>query len=61
MSAGACKINNFGFIAPVPDFGIWGGYAFSKKFATNFDVNYLTLTIGNKSRRILATNLLFTY
>jgi len=53
--------NNFGFTAPLPDFGIWGGYAFSKRFAVNLDFSYLSLTVGNVSGQIIAYNMAFSY
>jgi len=36
-SAGATISNNFGVSAPLPDLGIWGGFAFSKRLAANLD------------------------
>jgi hypothetical protein len=53
--------NNFGFTAPLPDFGIWGGYAFSNRFAVNLDFDYLSLTINNINGRLLAYDLVFSY
>jgi hypothetical protein len=49
------------FAAPLPDVGIWGGYAFSNRFAVNLDLDYLALTIGDFSGRVLAFNLAFSY
>ncbi len=60
-NAGVSTDNNFGFTAPLPDFGIWGGYAFSNRFAINLDFNYLSLDINNISGRLIAYNLMFTY
>jgi len=60
-NSGVSFSNNYGFTAPLPDLGIWGGFAFNSRFATNFDIDYLTITIGNKSGRVLAYNLTFTY
>lgn len=51
----------FGFTAPLPDLGIWGGYAFNKHFAVNVDANYLSLSIDEFSGKIFAYNLLFIY
>jgi len=53
--------NNFGFTAPLPDLGLWGGYAFSNRFAANMDFSYLSLTVNNISGRIIAYNFIFTY
>jgi hypothetical protein len=58
---GVNESTNFGFTAPLPDIGIWGGYAFSPRFAGNLDFGYLSLTVGNISGRIITYNLLFTY
>jgi hypothetical protein len=53
--------NNFGFTAPLPDLGIWGGYAFSKRFAVNLDFDYLSLTINNINGRLIAYDIAFKY
>lgn len=53
--------SDFGFTAPVPDLGIWGGYAFSDRLAVNLEFTYLALTAGDVSGRILSYNLLFLY
>ena len=55
------KNNDFGFTAPLPDLGIWGGYAFSDRFAVNLDIDYLALTIGDYYGSISSYNLLFIY
>ncbi len=52
---------NFGFTAPLPDLGIWGGYALTDRFAVNLDFDYLSLTVGDISGRIIAYNLQFLY
>jgi len=57
----AAKSSDFRFTAPLPDLGLWGGYAFSDRFAVNLDIDYLSLTIGNISGSIFAYSLLFTY
>jgi hypothetical protein len=53
--------NDYGFTAPLPDLGLWGGYAVSNRLALNFDVNYLALTVGEVSGSILTYNLHFIY
>src|SRR5689334_7212445 len=53
--------NNFGFTAPLPDLGIWGGYAFSDQFAVNLDFDYLALTINNVNGRLVAYDIAFSY
>jgi len=59
ISAAVC--NDFGFTAPLPDFGIWGGYAFGQQWAVNGEFDYLALTIDNISGRILGYNISTTY
>lgn len=61
MSGGGTKQNNFGFTAPLPDIGIWGGYAISKRLGVNMNVSYFALTFQNKNGRLLAFNLNFIY
>ena len=60
-SNGISQDNNFGFTAPLPDLGIWGGYAFSDRFAVNLDFDYLSLTINNINGRLIAYDIAFTY
>jgi hypothetical protein len=45
----------------LPDFGIWGGYAFSDRFAANMNLCYLSLTFNNITGQIITYNLVFTY
>lgn len=52
---------SYGFVAPLPDLGIWGGYAFSDRFAANLEAAYLSVTFGDISGRILSYNLNLTY
>jgi hypothetical protein len=61
VNASASADKDFGFTAPLPDLGLWGGYAFSDRFAMNLDVDYLSLTIGDISGSIFAYNLLGVY
>jgi hypothetical protein len=60
-STGVSKSNDYGFTAPLPDVGIWGGYAITNRFAVNMDMDYFALTTNNFSGRVLATNFNFTY
>ncbi len=53
--------NNFGFTAPLPDLGVWGGYAFTNRFAVNLNFDYLSLTINNINGRLIAYDILFSY
>ncbi len=60
-NVGIDKSNDFGFTAPLPDLGIWGGYAFSDRFAFNMDFSYLSLTVSNITGRIISYNGVFSY
>jgi hypothetical protein len=53
--------SDFGFTAPLPDIGLWGGYAFTTKLGATLDIDYLSLTIDNITGSIFAYNLLFLY
>ena len=53
--------SDFGIVAPLPDFGIWGGYTFTKRFAFKIEVDYLSLTVEDISGSIFAYNIGFTY
>ena len=61
VSVGLEQSNDFGFTAPLPDLGIWGGYAISKRFAVNMEFSYLALTVNNITGKLLTYNLVFTY
>lgn len=45
--AGVAYNDNFNFTAPLPDFGIWGGVALSKRFALNGEFDYLSIASGD--------------
>jgi len=60
-NVGASTNTNFGFTAPLPDLGLWGGYTFSNRFAVNLDIDYLSLTVGDVTGSIFAYDLLFIY
>lgn len=60
-NVGFDKSDKFGFTAPLPDFGIWGGYAFSNRFAANLELGYLSLTVNQITGRILVYNAIFSY
>lgn len=53
--------NSFGFTAPLPDVGIWGAWAISKRFAFNGSLSYFALTMNNISGRLLAYGANITY
>lgn len=61
MNANLSKSTDFGFTAPLPDLGIWGGYAFSSRFAANLDFSYLSLTVDKITGQIITYNLVLTY
>lgn len=48
--------DDFSYTAPLPDFGIWGGYAFSPRWAFSGEFDYLSITIGDIKGRILGGN-----
>ncbi|MEJ0083249.1 MAG: hypothetical protein WDM78_20380 [Puia sp.] len=58
---GGSVSNNFGFTAPLPDIGIWGGFATSERFAINADISYFALTVNSNTGRLLAFNLNLIY
>ncbi|MBP8157067.1 MAG: hypothetical protein KAX93_01690 [Flavobacterium sp.] len=53
--------DNFGVTAPLPDFGIWGGYAFTNRLALNAEIDYLAVKINTINGKILAYNLSIIY
>jgi hypothetical protein len=55
------RSTDFGFTAPLPDIGLWGGYSFNKKLAATLDIDYLSLTVNNITGSIFAYDLLFLY
>ena len=58
---GSNRNTDFGFTAPLPDLGLWGGYAITDRIAVNFDADYLALTVNDIKGSILAYNVLFLY
>lgn len=53
--------DDFDFTAPLPDAGIWGGYAVSDKFAVTGNLSYLSLKINDISGKIISYNLSIIY
>jgi len=53
--------DNFGATAPLPDFGIWGGYAFTEKFAANAEFDFFAVTIEDIKGEVLSYNISATY
>ena len=51
----------FSFTAPLPDVGVWGGYAINSRWAVNGEFSYLSLTVDNTKGRILSGYLNVTY
>jgi hypothetical protein len=52
---------DFGFTAPLPDLGFWGGYAFTERWAVNAEGGYLAVTIQDITGSILAYQVSVTY
>jgi hypothetical protein len=53
--------DSFGFTAPLPDIGIWGGYAFTDRLALNGNVSYLSVKIDNIDGKIISYNFSLMY
>lgn len=53
--------DGFDFTAPIPDVGIWGGYAFTDKLAVTGNLSYLSLKINDISGKIISYNLSVLY
>jgi hypothetical protein len=54
--AGVAYNDNFNFTAPLPDFGIWGGVALSKRLALNGEFDYLSIAAGDFKGEIVGYN-----
>ncbi|WP_347049308.1 hypothetical protein [Flavobacterium olei] len=53
--------DKFNFTAPLPDLGIWGGYAFTDKFVINGNLNYFSLKVNDFKGKIISYNLSVMY
>lgn len=53
--------DDFGFTAPLPDFGLWGGYAFSERFSFTGELNYFALKINDVKGSIIGFDAAFSY
>jgi hypothetical protein len=53
--------SDYRITAPLPDFGIWGGYEFNKRFAVNAEAGYLGLSVNEIKGRILAYSAIVSY
>ena len=60
-NVGGSVSSEFDSTAPLPDVGIWGGYAMSDQFAINGEIGYLSLNVDNIDGRILSYNATVTY
>ncbi len=52
---------NYKLTAPLPDIGVFGGYAITDKLVVNVEASYLALTIGNINGHVLNYNLAIQY
>ncbi len=59
--AGGTIRDDLGFTAPLPNLGIWGGYALSNRLAINGEFDYLAFKVGDVGGEILGYNLGLTY
>lgn len=60
-TAGVGYNDKFDFTAPLPDIGIWGGYAFTDKLALNGNVNYFSIKVNDIDGKIVSYNLSMMY
>lgn len=44
--------DDYNFTAPLPDIGIWGGYAISERFAVKGSMSYFSLKVDNKDGKV---------
>ncbi len=49
--------SDFGFTAPLPDLGIWGGYVIAPRWSINGEVSYLSLKVDNVDGRLINYNI----
>lgn len=61
QTAGVSYNDDFDFTAPLPDIGIWGGYAFTEKLALNGNVNYFSIKVNDFTGKIVSYNLSLMY
>ncbi|NEU09624.1 hypothetical protein GZH53_14955 [Flavihumibacter sp. R14] len=60
-NVGGTASSDFDFTAPLPDLGIWGGYAISDRVAVNGELGYLSLKVDETDGRITTYNIAVTY
>ncbi|WP_274475421.1 TonB-dependent receptor [Mangrovimonas aestuarii] len=62
VNATEAELNNsFDFVAPIPDIGLWTDIQLSPKFGVYGNINYLSLSIGDVSGKVLSTNAALLY
>ncbi|MDH6252813.1 hypothetical protein M2347_002540 [Chryseobacterium sp. H1D6B] len=52
---------DYDFTAPLPDIGVYGGYAISDQWAVNAELGYLSAKINNINGKIISYNLAVQY
>jgi hypothetical protein len=52
-TVGINKKQDLQFTAPLPNLGIWAGYAFTERFALNTEFDYLALKINNTKGQVI--------
>jgi hypothetical protein len=58
---GVSASEDFGFTAPLPNLGIWGGYALSNRLAIKGEFSYLSLNTGNVNGKIVSYQAALVY
>jgi hypothetical protein len=53
--------DSFGVTAPLPDFGIWGGYAFTDRFALNAEFDYFAVKVDDIEGEVISFNIAATF
>lgn len=53
--------DDFGFTAPLPDVGIWGGYVIAPRWSINGEISYLALKVDNIDGRLINYNIAVMY
>ncbi len=64
LAAGGVGVSgseDFGFTAPLPNLGIWGGYALSNRLALKGDFSYLSLNTGEVNGKIVSYQAALVY
>lgn len=53
--------SDYNFTAPLPDIGVYGGYAITDKWAVNAELSYLSVAISSIDGKIISYNLSVQY